>query len=34
MTKVGITGGSGYIGRYNTQKFLNEGANNRISINR
>ena len=25
MKKVGIIGGSGFIGSYNTQKFLDEG---------
>ena len=25
MKKVGTIGGSGFIGTYNTQKFLNEG---------
>ncbi len=31
MKKVGIIGGSGFIGSYNTQKFLNEGYNVKVS---
>jgi nucleoside-diphosphate-sugar epimerase len=31
MKKVGIIGGSGFIGSYNTQKFLDEGYNVRVS---
>ena len=31
MKRVGIIGGSGFIGSYNTQKFLNEGYNVRVS---
>lgn len=31
MKKVGIIGGSGFIGSYNTQKFLNEGYRVKVS---
>ncbi|MBK9256084.1 MAG: NAD-dependent epimerase/dehydratase family protein [Saprospiraceae bacterium] len=31
MKKVGIIGGSGFIGSYNTQKFLNEGYKVKVS---
>lgn len=31
MKKVGIIGGSGFIGSYNTQKFLNEGYSVKVS---
>lgn len=31
MEKVGIIGGSGFIGSYNTQKFLNEGYQVKVS---
>ncbi|MFC3416149.1 NAD-dependent epimerase/dehydratase family protein [Algoriphagus hitonicola] len=31
MKKVGIIGGSGFIGSYNTQKFLNEGYQVKVS---
>ena len=31
MKKVGIIGGSGFIGSFNTQKFLNEGFHVRVS---
>jgi dihydroflavonol-4-reductase len=31
MKKVGITGGSGFIGSYNTQKFLSEGYKVKVS---
>lgn len=31
MKKVGIIGGSGFIGSYNTQKFLNEGCKVKVS---
>lgn len=31
MQKVGIIGGSGFIGSYNTQKFLNEGYQVKVS---
>lgn len=31
MVKVGIIGGSGFIGSYNTQKFLNEGSMVKVS---
>ena len=31
MKKVGIIGGSGFIGTYNTQKFLNEGYKVKVS---
>ncbi|REG79618.1 GDP-mannose 4,6-dehydratase [Algoriphagus antarcticus] len=31
MKKVGIIGGSGFIGSYNTQKFLSEGYKVRVS---
>jgi dihydroflavonol-4-reductase len=31
MQKVGIIGGSGFIGSYNTQKFLNEGYKVKVS---
>ena len=31
MKKVGIIGGSGFIGSYNTKKFLSEGYNVRVS---
>ncbi len=31
MKKVGISGGSGFIGSYNTQKFLNEGYKVKVS---
>jgi len=31
MKKVGIIGGSGFIGSYNTQKFLDEGYNVKVS---
>jgi len=32
MKKVGIIGGSGFIGSYNTQKFLDEGYSVKVSI--
>jgi dihydroflavonol-4-reductase len=32
MKKTGIIGGSGFIGSYNTQKFLNEGYKVRASV--
>ena len=31
MKKVGIIGGSGFIGSYNTQKFLSEGYKVKVS---
>jgi dihydroflavonol-4-reductase len=31
MKTVGIIGGSGFIGSYNTQKFLNEGYKLKVS---
>ena len=31
MKKVGIIGGSGFIGSYNTQKFLDEGYKVKVS---
>lgn len=32
MKKVGIIGGSGYIGSYNTKKFLEEGYQVKVSV--
>jgi dihydroflavonol-4-reductase len=32
MKKVGIIGGSGFIGSYNTQKFLDEGYKVKVSV--
>lgn len=32
MKQVGIIGGAGFIGSYNTQKFLNEGYKVRVSV--
>lgn len=31
MKKIGIIGGSGFIGSYNTKKFLNEGYQVKVS---